>query len=374
MRIVYVNDALAIMGGLERILIEKANELTERYDYEMFILTTNQGDHPIPFPLNSRVTFIDLAIQFHGQYQYCGMRRWLKKMELKQLFRQRLKQQLNIIQPDVIVCVRTELVSDVSKVKGKVPLVFESHTSRYAQRFNNGDWFSQAKVEMNNYAVRFAQKVVALTEGDAKDWRKINSCVQVIPNMVHLNPMGQYCDYDSKSVIFVGRFSGQKDISSLLKIWQLVNSIHPDWQLQIFGGFGEEQSILLPKIAEMNANIIVHEPTPHIFEGYLKSSIFMLTSRFEPFGLVLPEAMSCGLPVVAYDCPYGPADIITDGKDGFLIKNRNVDEFAEKVCALIENRELRKVMGQAGILSSQRYDASFIMPKWKDFFEQLIST
>ena len=100
----------------------------------------------------------------------------------------------------------------------------------------------------------------------------------------------------------------------------------------------------------------------------------MLTSRFEPFGLVLPEAMSCGLPVVAYDCPYGPADIITDGKDGFLIKNRNVDEFAEKVCALIENRELRKVMGQAGILSSQRYDASFIMPKWKDFFEQLIST
>ena len=99
----------------------------------------------------------------------------------------------------------------------------------------------------------------------------------------------------------------------------------------------------------------------------------MLTSRYEPFGLVLPEAMSCGLPVVAFDCPYGPADIITDGKDGFLIKDRNISEFAEKVCMLMDNSELRKTMGLVGIQSSQRYDASLIMPKWKDLFEQLTS-
>ena len=222
-----------------------------------------------------------------------------------------------------------------------------------------------------NRSVRHAQHIVALTDGDAQDWREINQNVCVIPNMVHLNPIGRYCDYNSKSVIFVGRFSTQKDISSLLSIWDIVHQRYPDWTLQIFGGYGEEQEILLPQIQRMNSNVIVHEPNNDIFKYYLESSIFLLTSRFEPFGLVIPEAMSCGLPVVAFDCPYGPADIITDGQDGFLIKNRDIHAFAEKVCLLIENPELRKMMGQVGVQSSKRYDASLIMPFWKTFFEQL---
>ena len=158
-----------------------------------------------------------------------------------------------------------------------------------------------------------------------------------------------------------------------MKIWQLVHAGHPEWELQIYGGFGEEQEELLPMIKEMKANIKVHEPTQYIFDKYLDSSIFLLTSKFEPFGLVIPEAMSCGLPVVAFDCPYGPADIITDGIDGFLVKNRNITQFAEKVCLLIENPELRRTMGQAGLQSSQRYAASLIMPKWKALFEQVTS-
>ena len=96
-----------------------------------------------------------------------------------------------------------------------------------------------------------------------------------------------------------------------------------------------------------------------------------MTSRYEPFGLVLPEAMSCGLPVVAFDCPYGPADIITDGVDGFLIKERSVEEFANRVCQLIENEQLRVQMGKRGMDSSQRYSTEAIMPKWAKLFEQL---
>ena len=98
-----------------------------------------------------------------------------------------------------------------------------------------------------------------------------------------------------------------------------------------------------------------------------------MTSLFEPFGLVLAEAMSCGLPVVAYDCPYGPADIISDGVDGMLISNRNVNEYVEKVCQLIENEELRREMGHAGIHSSQRYSASSVMPLWVQLFKDIIN-
>ena len=122
----------------------------------------------------------------------------------------------------------------------------------------------------------------------------------------------------------------------------------------------------------MGANITVHDPTPDIHNMYMKNSILLMTSIYEPFGLVLPEAMSCGLPVVAFDCPYGPADIITDGVDGFIIKDRNVEEYANKVCLLMDDMSLRQKMGQAGIVSSQRYTAERIMPMWKQFFEQVV--
>ena len=75
MKVLYVNDALAIWGGLERILVEKVNALTELYGYGMYLLTANQGDHPIPFPLHPKVTYRDLGIQFHKQYRYHGLRR-----------------------------------------------------------------------------------------------------------------------------------------------------------------------------------------------------------------------------------------------------------------------------------------------------------
>lgn len=100
--------------------------------------------------------------------------------------------------------------------------------------------------------------------------------------------------------------------------------------------------------------------------------MLLLTSVHEPFGLVLAEAMSCGLPVIAFDCPYGLADIISDGIDVFLIINRNVEEYANKVCLLIENEELRVRMGKEGIASSQRYKTGVIMPLWTSLLERLL--
>lgn len=371
MRILYVNDALAIWGGLERILVDKVNLLSKLYSYEMYLVTVNQGNHPIPYPLDSKVVHKDLGIQFHQQYKYHGLRRLFVHIQLERIFKNRLKKCIQETTPDVIVCVRSELVKTICQVKGSIPLVYESHTSRNAQKFLKSDFYTRLKASLYNYHVKKAQLVVTLTEGDASDWSSINPHVCVIPNVVNLNESGRTSDCLSKSVIFVGRFSTQKDIGSLLKIWQIIHNNYPEWQLQIYGGYGEEQNVLLPQIERMNANINVHKPTPEIFLHYMDNSILLLTSVFEPFGLVLPEAMSCGLPVVAFDCPYGPSDIITDSIDGYLIKDRNIEAFASKVCQLIENPEMRKKMGKVGILSSQRYHASTIMPKWKRLFEEI---
>ena len=194
----------------------------------------------------------------------------------------------------------------------------------------------------------------------------------MIPNVVHLNESGLYSDCTAKSVIFVGRFSKQKDVGSLLRIWTLVRERYPDWSLHIYAGYGEDQDSVLAEIKQMDAHVQVHEATSHMMEKYRESSILLMTSSYEPFGLVLPEAMSCGLPVVAFDCPYGPADIITDGIDGFLISKRSQEEFANRVCQLIDHLDLRIKMGKSGIESSKKYAERYIMPLWKQLFDRLV--
>ena len=156
----------------------------------------------------------------------------------------------------------------------------------------------------------------------------------------------------------------------MIEIWQQVNQRHPDWELHA-NGEGELKDGYGKMLNEKNINMVLHAPTPDIFEKYMESSVFVLSSRFEPFGLVLPEAMSCGLPVVAFNCPYGPADIITHGVNGFLIENRDIRSFVDKICLLIENESLRQEMGANASKSVAKFRAEEIMPQWDRLFKTL---
>ena len=209
--------------------------------------------------------------------------------------------------------------------------------------------------------------MVVLNQGDAEDWSKYIR-TKIIFNLVHLNE-GEVSTLENKRVIFVGRYSKQKGIPDLFRVWELVYYRHPDWQLNLYGGMGEDYDYALAEADRLQMNIHINEETNDIFSKYRESSIFVLTSIYEPFGLVLPEAMSCGLPVLAFDCPYGPANIISDGEDGFLIKNRDIQSFVDRLCLLIEDEKLRRQMGKKAIVSSQKFAAGNIMPEWKSLFE-----
>ena len=374
MRILYVTDALAVWGGLERVLVEKANYLANHDGYEVFMLTVCQGDHPFPFPLDHQVNHVDLNIPFYAQYRYSGIRRMWSLRRLHRECRDGLRHQLSTIRPDVIVCPRIEFVKDICKVKEDIPLVFESHSSFWTSRFEGAGLLRRLHTWWMNQFARKSQAVVALTEGDAAEWRKVNSSVYLIPDVVHLNTTDNYCDSQAKSIVYVGRLSRQKDIGSLLAVWQLVRQRHPDWQLHIYGEKGDIEESLMQQLQEDGHGVTVHAPTADILDVYHQHAMLLLTSRYEPFGMVLPEAMSCSLPVIAFDCPYGPADIITDGMDGFLIKNRDTQQFVDKVCLLIENEELRMEMGQRGIKAAERYRMDNIMPLWKTLFEELVES
>lgn len=370
MRLLYVTDALVIYGGVERVLTQKVNWLAE-HGYEVCVLTVNQGREPFSFPLHSSVQYDDLNILFYQQYSFVGWNRWLKKHQLNRLFRHRLSEGIKVFSPDVIICTSLEYVYSLLLVKGHIPLVLESHSSCLCESFEHDGICRRLYMRYMKHFVKQTAMVVALTDGDAAEWRKYSSHVCVIPNVVSLNPNNVISDCSAKSAIFVGRFSGQKDIGSLLRIWSVVHEQYPDWKLHIYGGYGVEKAKRITEINSSGTNIVVHEPSAEILERYKENSIFLLTSKYEPFGLVLPEAMSCGLPVVAFDCPYGPVEIITDGVDGYLIKDRSVTEYANKVCQLIGNTGQRCQMGKAGVLSSQKYSPDSIMPRWIDLFMQL---
>ena len=117
--------------------------------------------------------------------------------------------------------------------------------------------------------------------------------------------------------------------------------------------------------------LYLEEQTPDIIRNYCRSSIFVLSSRYEGFGMVITEAMSCGVPPVSFTCPCGPRDIIDDGKNGLLVENGNIEMLAEKICYLIENDEIRRKMGQQARIDVERFKIEQIAEQWKQLFESL---
>lgn len=370
MTILYLFRSIAVWGGIERILVDKMNYLSKVDGMNVYLLTTDQGQHSIPYQMENSVNREDLGINFYYKYRHGLFKRlWVGYQKIVQ-YEQLLRSRIQMIKPDIIVCTTSDPIRSIIKVKGTIPLVVESH-SICVHTINHGKVWYLRTIHRYQYlkAISRADVVVTLTDGDAADWRKYHPFVVVIPNFIHKDSAKQAL-LVSKHVIFVGRFDYQKRVQDALLVWEKVSQRFPDWILDIYGE-GEMKGEIERKVASME-NVILHQPTDKIYDCYRSCSVLILTSLFEPFGLVMPEAMSCGLPVVAYDCPYGPASIITDGHNGFLVPNRDIDVFVEKVCSLMDDSDLRHQMGCAARKCSMKYLPEYIIPQWLSLFQQCV--
>ena len=373
MRILFVAKVFAEWGGLERVWTDKLNALSEMPDYEVWLVTTDQGDHPYPYSFSEKVHLVDLNIRFVQQYQYGFVRRHLTKHRLMRLYKERLQELFRSVKPDLLVTNSSENVRILNRWRKDIPLVVECHGAcDHPFHMDPMTWWNRIRAFFFYASIAKAEIVVALTKKDAQQWKRINPSACAIPDIVHLNQTGTFSSCLNKKIIFVGRMDPQKGYSYLSDVWQLVSQRHPDWRLDIYGEGAEkeENRMYIPQ----GSNVLVHAQTSAIIEKYKESSILILTSVYEPFGLVMPEAMSCGIPVVAFDCPYGPSEIITDGKDGFLVRCWDVDAFADKVCMLIQDNELRQRMGRNAVQSAQRFTKERIIPQWCSLFENTVKS
>jgi glycosyltransferase involved in cell wall biosynthesis len=283
------------------------------------------------------------------------------------------------VDPDILIGVSRFNANYISSIKCRAKKIIECHESKYNTIYDtnfNRSFFAKyfIKIYTSLYfhtIIQNADVIVTLTEGDKMLWKRAKY-IDVIPNFSTMS-ISKYSNCTTKRVIAVGRLQWEKGFDRLLDIWKVVVSKHPDWQLEIFGE-GELKEELDNMITKANINNIKLNGIAHdISKEYASSSICTVTSYFEGFSLVLLEAMKHGVPCVAFDCPFGPRNIINDASNGFLVNDGDTKLFAERLCRLIEDEELRKQFSKAAIERSLLFDPDSIMNKWKNLFEQLNS-
>lgn len=379
MKIVYVVGGLLAPNGMSSVLSAKINYLAENTDYELYMILTERAGQKWYYTINPKVRWVNFDINFDEldtmplvkkMYFYLQKQRRYKKMFTDYLMK---------VRPDITVSTVRREINFINDIPDGSKKIGEIHFNKSNYRNIHVPFFP---VFLNLYLSRKWMKglvkqiarldrFVVLTHKDAANWKELSN-VQVIPNFItHFPDQTSLCT--NKQVIAVGRYDRVKGFDMLIAAWKSVNEKHPDWHLNIYGAGDKEfyqkiaNSLGLKDVIHCNGSV------SDIGMKYADSSLFVLSSRNEGFGLVLVEAMAAGLPVVSFDCPCGPSDIIHDGEDGILVENGNIEQMAESICWMINHPEARIQFGERARCNVMRFAQDNIMNMWQELFDSLSS-
>jgi glycosyltransferase involved in cell wall biosynthesis len=211
------------------------------------------------------------------------------------------------------------------------------------------------------------ERLVVLTQADKEAWEKAGCRnVTVIPNPCAINSRKSKVESrKTKTVLAVGRLHEQKGFDLLLQVWQPIEDKYPEWQLRIVGE-GPERTELEPQIKNLHLqHVSLAGRTADVAKEYAAASLFVLSSRYEGLPLALIEAMWCGTPCVAFDCPQGPAELLADGR-GWLVENGNVEKLTQQIVYAISHPDEAKTRAaKAQAYAHATYSEAAIMPLWE---------
>lgn len=375
-KIVYCTPSLYIPGGVERVLTTKANYLAEVAGYDItIILTDGKGKEPY-YPLSPKVKIVQLDISFEELWHLSFIKKVFVYLKKQRIFKKKLTDTLMDLHPDITVSLLRREINFLTSIKDGSKKVGEIHINKDHYRNFEGNntniiklLFSQWWMKNLIKNLKKLDKFIVLTETDRKSWKEIQN-VSVIPNPLSTFP-NVTSSLTNKQVIAVGRYAYEKGFEMLIDCWNIVHKKHPEWILKIYGIDIIKNLTPIIKDKDLQGSVIPMDSTPQIYQAYQDSSIYACSSRFEGFGMTLIEAMSCGVPCVSFDCPYGPRNIITNGKNGYLVESNNIEALAERICHLIEHEELRKEMGKEARKRAEDFTEEKIMKQWVDLFENI---
>ena len=340
MNIVFIINMLESIGGTERVASLLANQLSDFYD--ITILSRQHNSEKNAYRLDERVE----DIKFTGS---------------NVSFISQCRQHLIQHSPDLVV------IHTMSKLTPALLIGGIKAKKIWSIEHISFEFHSVLFKILRKRLYKKIDKVITLTEVDSLNYKKFHKDVTVVANATPLSLKKEPATDASRAlrnVVSIGRLTSQKGFDLLIEAWSLVESKHPNWSLNIYGE-GEDRSKLEKMIADKNLNnITLKGLTNDVQAVYDNAAFYVMSSRYEGFGLVLIEAQSRGLPTISFDCASGPAEIIEDGVNGYLVKNLDIEMLSNRIIYLIENQSVREVFSSNALISAKRFEPKVIIKQW----------
>lgn len=375
-KIVYITPALYSAGGVERVVSAKSSYFAEVYHYDVTIIVTEGEGRDCFFPLSDKVKVVNLNLGFEELWKVSFLKKIFLYIGKQFKYRRLLKSELMRIRPDITISVLRREINFINSIPDGSHKIGELHVNRsnyrnlsscnIAKRFFSYFWMNDLLKHLKKL-----DRMVVLTQDAKTDWPELSN-VQLIPDPIPFH-VDNVSSLTSKKVVSIGRYAYEKGYDLLLRVWSKVEKSCLDWTLDIYGmGDQTPYKELMYELGIDEVRCHLHGSLTDVKDVYLNSSIFALPSRFEGFGLVIIEAMACGVPVVAFDCENGPRSIIVNGENGYLVSPFDVDEYAKCLINLIKNDELRVQMGDKAHETSLSYSLDDIAIQWRCLFDDVM--
>ena len=363
-------------GGVARSVVNLANRLADHRDVR--VVSLHRRSARSTYELDPRVSLevlVDEAaltpLDRMRRRRPTALRPLPAEKHMTRLTDRVLRRRLTSLEPGMLISTRPSLhLAAVRWAAPGVRLVGQDHKN-FSTRFSG-----PRQPDVLREAVPRLDAYVVLTHADAEDYRHelpgLTTRVEVIRNALPWAPAETPAPLASKVVIAAGRLAREKGFGRMLEAFAPVARDHPDWQLHIYGE-GTQRGVLTDKVRRLGLDDQVRLPGyADDFRGVLGgAAAYAMTSRAEGFPMVLIEALSVGLPLVAMDCPRGPGEIVRDGKNGFLVDDCDIAGFGDALRALVEDDELRRDYGRQALEDSHRYTADAVLADWLTLLDDL---